>query len=270
MSETVSGTPDNFAERYEATLVPVVFEPWARELIRRATPRNSEHILDLACGTGVVTRQLAKLSVRFGSLTGADHNEGMLAVARARAAESGIDAEWFEADAGELPFPDDRFDLAFCQQALQFFPDRPRALQELRRVMRRGGRVAFCAQRELSVNPMLKSQAEALDRHVGREASAAVRAICGLPDGDEIRTLFEDAGFEDIEVESVSLTLRHPDGRAYAAGAMGGMHTGDRMAELSDARRQQCIEDFLTGLGDCFDGTAIEFPHVSNVVTARA
>ena len=59
-------------------------------------------------------------------------------------------------------------------------------------------------------------------------------------------------------------------GRAYAAGAMGGMHTGDKLSRLTDAERQECIDDFLTGLGDCFDGMAMNFPHVSNVITARA
>jgi ubiquinone/menaquinone biosynthesis C-methylase UbiE len=270
MGEAGTGALGNFAERYEATMVPVVFEPWARELIRRAVPHDSESILDLACGTGVVTRELAKSGLSPGSLTGVDHNADMLAVARRRAEAAGVEAEWVQADAGELPFPERRFDLAFCQQALQFFPDRPRALQELARVMQQGGRVAFCVQRELSVNPMLRSQAEALEKNVGPDAGAAVHAICGLPDGDEIRALFEDAGFDDVAVESVSLTLHHPDGRAYAAGAMGGMHTGDKLSKLSDAQRQQCIDDFLTGLGACFDGTAIRFPHVSNVITARA
>ncbi len=269
-TDAANAPPTGFAERYHATLVPVIFQPWARELLRRMSPRDGDHILDLACGTGVVTGEIAASGVAAGSLTGVDYNAGMLAVARRKAAEAGIEAEWVEADAGDLPFPDDRFDRAYCQQALQFFPDRPRALKELRRVLAEEGRVAFCVQREIDVNPMLKSQAETLDKHVGPEASAAVRAICGLPDGDEIRALFEDAGFQDVAVESVSLSLHHPDGRAYAAGAMGGMHTGDRLSQLSDSERRQCIDDFLTGLGDCFDGTAINFPHVSNVITARA
>ena len=266
-----AGGPLNaFAERYHATLVPVIFQPWARELLRRLPPRDGDHILDLACGTGVVTAEIAASGVSPASLTGADYNAGMLSVAGKRAAEAGIRAKWVEADAGDLPFPDGRFDRAYCQQAFQFFPDRPGALRELRRVMAEGGEVAFCVQREIDVNPMLKAQAETLDKHVGSEASAAVRAICGLPDGEEIRALFEDAGFEDIVVESVGLMLHHPDARAYAAGAMGGMHTGDKLSRLSDAERRQCIDDFLTGLGDCFDGVAMTFPHVSNVITARA
>lgn len=259
-----------FADRYQSVLVPVIFEPWARELIGRAAPRNGEHIFDLACGTGVVTREIVNSGVSPGSLTAVDYNADMLNVARELAAQSGLVAEWVEADAAQLPFEDDRFDLAFCQQALQFFPDRPAALCDLHRVMAKGGRVFFCVQRDLSENPLLKSQAAALEKHVGPKAGAAVRAICSLPDETEIRALFEDAGFHDVEIETVSLTLHHPDGRAFATGAMGGMHTGDKLSDLSNERIEAAIDDFLTGLGAYIDGTALRFPHVSNVISARA
>ncbi|GHF69524.1 methyltransferase domain-containing protein [Seohaeicola zhoushanensis] len=259
-----------FADRYETTLVPVIFRPWAQELIRRAAPRTGEHVLDLACGTGAVSQELLRAGVEPGSLTGADISAGMLAVARRKAEEAGIASDWVEAEAGQLPFVEGRFDLAFCQQALQFFPDRPAALRELRRVLRPGGRVAFCVSTDLEKNPLLVAQAATLDTHAGPDAGAAVRAICGLPDGAEIGALFEGAGFEDVAVEEVSLELVHPDGRAFAAGALGGMHTGDKLSRMSDAERERCIDDFLTALGPCFDGTALRFPHVSNVVTARA
>ncbi len=134
----------NFAERYQSVLVPVIFEPWARELIDRAALQGGEHVLDLACGTGVVTREIAKSGLSTGSLAAVDHNGDMLSVARELAARLGQTAEWVEADAGDLPFESDRFDVAFCQQALQFFPDRPAALRELRRVMKSGGKVIFC------------------------------------------------------------------------------------------------------------------------------
>ncbi len=261
--------PRNFAERYETTLVPVIFVPWARELIRRAAPMDGERILDLACGTGVVTREIAATGIRPGSLTGADHSAEMLAVARTRAAEARVAADWVEADAGALPFPDASFDLALCQQALQFFPDRTAALSELRRVLVPGGRAVFCVQCALEVNPMLRAQAETLEKHVGEAAGNAVRAICGLPDADEIRALFEAAGFREVEIETVALTLRHPDARAFAEGAMGGMHTGDKLSALDADRRTRSVEDFLTALGPLVTGRALTFPHVSNVIAAR-
>ncbi|PWJ09929.1 class I SAM-dependent methyltransferase [Jannaschia seohaensis] len=262
--------PATFAYRYQSVLVPVIFEPWARELIHRADPREGEHILDLACGTGVVSRQVAKHRANLGSLTGVDHSSEMLEVARILAEEADLDARWIEADAGALPFDDDCFTLAFCQQALQFFPDKPAALSELRRVLKPGGRVAACVQKELEINPMLKAQASALDAHVGRSAGDAVRAICGLPDGDEIRRLFEDAGFQDVEVEATTLILHHPDAKAFAEGAMGGMHTGDKLSGMAAGAIERAVDAFLVGLGDCLDGPAMHAPHVSNVITARA
>lgn len=266
----VSKSPRNFAERYQSVLVPVIFEPWAQELVRRAAPRDGEHILDLACGTGVITREVANSGISPGSMTAVDHNAEMLDVARELASQAGLEAEWLQADAAHLPFEDARFDVALCQQALQFFSDRPTALRELRRVLRRGGRVAFCVQRELSINPLLLSQAAALDKHVGPEAAAAVRAICGLPNSEELRDLFEDAGFSHVEIETVSLSLHHSDAYAFAAGAMGGMHTGDKLSDLSEDRIAAAIDEFLTGLGECFNGKALSFPHVSNVIAARA
>lgn len=258
-----------FAERYDSVMVPVIFQPWARELLRRQPPQQGDRILDLACGTGAVTREIASHGTGFAKLAGVDMSADMLAVAATKADEIGIKAEWFEADAGNLPFPDANFDLAYCQQALQFFPDRVAALRELHRVLARGGRVAFCVSRGLSENPLLMAQATALEKHVGAEAGAAVRAICQLSDPEEIRANFEAAGFQDIRLETVSLTLHHPDGRAYAEGAMGGMHTGDKLSRLSEEERNACFNDFLTALGSCFDGKAIRFPHVSNVVTAH-
>lgn len=258
-----------FAERYQSILVPVIFEPWARELIGRADPQPGDDILDLACGTGVVTRQVAKLVPGASSLVGADHSGEMLDVARALASEVCPDAIFVEADACALPFDDDRFDLAFCQQALQFFPDRPAALRELRRVLNPNGHVAVCVQQALAINPMLKAQAEALDARVGTKAGDAVRAICSLPDGNELRDLFENAGFRDIDVRSTTLTLHHPDARAFAEGAMGGMHTGDKLSGLGEGAVDRVVEAFLSGVELYLDGAALRFPHISNVVTAR-
>lgn len=257
-----------FADRYQSVLVPVIFEPWAQEIIGRVRPRVGEMVLDLACGTGVVTRELAKTGIEFGGLFAVDHSAEMLGVAKELGTQMRMGAQWVEADAGALPFETDQFDLAICQQALQFFPDRPAALRELHRVLKRGGRAAFCVQKEISVNPMLRAQAEALERNVGPDAGQAVRAICSLFDQNEIRALFENAGFYEVEIETVTLSLHHADGRTFAAGAMGGMHTGDKLTGLNKGSIESAVDDFLSGLGDCFDGTAIRFPHVSHVILA--
>lgn len=260
----------SFAQRYDSVLVPVIFRPWAQEMLRRAAPRDGEAILDLACGTGIVTCELAASGIKLARLVAIDHSDDMLAVARQRATEQGVTATWLQADAGNLPLEAASVDLAICQQALQFFPDKPAALAELHRVLRPGARALMCVQRDLTHNPMLSAQAAALDAHVSTTAGDAVRAICALGDGQALYDLFAGEGFEAITVESVTLELSHPDGRAYAAGAMGGMHTGDKLSPITEAQRQACFDMFLRELGDCFDGQAIRFPHVSHVVSAVA
>lgn len=265
-----SNANTGFADRYQSVLVPVIFEPWARELLDRVPPSPGDDVLDLACGTGVVTRAVLGSGVSFGSMTSADHSAEMLGVARRLGGAAGGAVNWVEADAGALPFENDSFDLTYCQQALQFFPDRPAALAELRRVLRPGGRAGFGVQRDLSVNPLLEAQAAALEKHAGPAAAAAVRAICGLPDGEVLRSLFKGAGFRDVVVESATIMVEHPDGRAFAAGAMGGMHTGDKLSGMDRSRIEDAVADFLDGLGDFFDGTGIRVPHVAHIVTAVA
>lgn len=105
---------------------------------------------------------------------------------------------------------------------------------------------------------------------VGKEAAAAVKAKCGLPNGADRRRLFEESGFEHVEVQSVTLHLHPPDAAAFAAGAMEGMHTGDKLSGQSEHSVDRAVRTFLAGLGYCLDGPALRFPHVSNLVVATA
>ncbi len=113
----------NAPEIYERELVPAIFEPWAPLVVARATLREGERVIDVACGTGVVTR-LARSGVGAkGHVVGIDLNSGMLARARASSQREGDNIEWQEGDAGELPFSKATFDAVFCQLGLQYFPD---------------------------------------------------------------------------------------------------------------------------------------------------
>ena len=100
----------------------------------RRPPLGPQRALDLACGTGIVARRVAPRVAPGGSVAGLDVSPAMLAVARARAAAEGVEVTWDEGNATSLPYGDGAFDLALCQQGLQFFPDQPAALRELHRV----------------------------------------------------------------------------------------------------------------------------------------
>lgn len=128
-------------EFYQQYLVPLIFEPYAEDLARRLTGRTLTSVLEIAAGTGVVTRHLASALPGSVAIVATDLNQAMLA----RAAASGIarPVEWRQADAAELPFPEQSFDAVVCQFGAMFFPDKAGAFAEARRVLREGGIFLF-------------------------------------------------------------------------------------------------------------------------------
>ena len=117
----------NAPEVYETRLVPAIFGPWAPLLVAQAALHAGERVLDVACGTGVVTRSVAPEVGPTGHVVGLDLNPGMLARARAFAQPEGAAIDWREGDAGALPFDASSFDAVFCQLGFQYFPDRQQA-----------------------------------------------------------------------------------------------------------------------------------------------
>jgi ubiquinone/menaquinone biosynthesis C-methylase UbiE len=199
---TYSGGP---AVNYERYFVPTIGAPLARDLIERAQLRSGEQVLDVACGTGVVAR-LAAERVGGSAVTGVDINPGMLEVARR--ADGGAAIEWHEASAEALPLGDATFDVVLCQIGLQFFPDRPGALREMRRILRPGGRVVLSVP---GPTPRLFAVLQqALNRHVGAQAAGFVATVFSLHDVDELRGLLESGGFTDAHARSDSETLSAP------------------------------------------------------------
>jgi ubiquinone/menaquinone biosynthesis C-methylase UbiE len=251
----------SMAERYEEFLVPVIFDPWARNLLHRAEVKPGDILLDLACGTGIVARLAAGQSV---TAVGGDINAGMLAVAADHA--KGSNVRFQQANAQALPFDSENFDVLVCQQGLQFFPDKRVALSECFRVLRPGGRAIFCTARGLDENPLMRSQVAAFGSHLGEDAAVAIRAVCGFADPDEMRELFERAGFRPVQIERVVLDLVAPNARAFVDGMMKSTPAAGRIAAMDQHAREALRETILQEFGGCFDGTALRFPHSANVV----
>src|SRR5262249_21040910 len=127
-------------ELYERFLVEPLFRPFAQELLDRTALAPTERLLDLACGTGIVARLAHEVVADRGRLVGVETSPKMLAVARSVAPT----IEWRQGDAALLPIDrDEAFDVVTCHQGLQFFPDKPAAVREMRRVLAARGRVAI-------------------------------------------------------------------------------------------------------------------------------
>lgn len=184
---------------YERTFVPALFAEWPAHVIAAADVRPGQRTLDIACGTGVLTRMLPAVVGPVPAPVGLDISPGMLAVAK----QLSPDIDWRCANADHLPFADAGFDRVLCQYGLMFFPDRINALREMRRVLAPGGRVAFAVWDSLENNPGFQEKVNVLDRVSGRQAGDALRAPFCLGDLTPLGRMAESAGFHDIEARTI-------------------------------------------------------------------
>jgi len=135
---------------YDALLVPLIFAPYAADLARRLASRPLTRVLEVAAGTGVVTRALASTLDERVSLVATDLHQAMLDQAAARGTVRAV--EWQRADAMDLPFDDETFDAVVCQFGVMFYPDKARGHAEARRVLRPGGAYIFTVWDRLEEN----------------------------------------------------------------------------------------------------------------------
>jgi ubiquinone/menaquinone biosynthesis C-methylase UbiE len=207
-------TMSYLAESYENYMVPALFAPWSTYLIQRANPQPGEHVLDVACGTGIVTRNVAPRVGSQGMVIGIDLNPNMLSMARVAAEREGLTIEWRLSPAEKLPFPDGNFDLILCQFGLMFFSDRHASLTEMHRVLRPGGHVVLSVWQGLERHPFYQTLHNVSSRLLGK---SAVQTVFSLGDSDELRKLLADAGFQQIEIEPLSIIARFPNAKEFLA-----------------------------------------------------
>lgn len=147
-------------ELYEKYLVPLIFEPYAQDLARRVGSEPVSRVLEIAAGTGVVTRAVVDALEPDVSVVATDLNQSMLDYGASIRADGNV--EWRQADALALPFNDATFDAVVCQFGVMFFPDRAKAYSEALRVLKRGGRLLFNVWDHIGENEFADTVTEAL------------------------------------------------------------------------------------------------------------
>ena len=147
---------------YETYLVPLIFESYAVDLGNRLASRSPGRVLELAAGTGVVTRTLASTLPERASIIATDLNQAMLDYASTVGTRRPV--EWRQADAMQLPFEDAAFDAVVCQFGVMFFPDKPKAFAEARRVLRPGGVFIFNVWDRIEENEFADAVTTGLER----------------------------------------------------------------------------------------------------------
>jgi ubiquinone/menaquinone biosynthesis C-methylase UbiE len=246
--------------------VPAIGAPVARDLIEVAALRPGERVLDVACGTGVVTRLAAERVGREGTIAGSDISRDMLAVARASAPPEASIA-WYETGAEAMPLADAAFDVVLCQMGLQFFSNKLAALREMARVLAPGGRLVLNVP---GPTPRLLSiMADGLSRTVGDKAASFVHLVFSLHDPDELRSLFVGAGFRDVQIQTAQRTLRLPPPEQFLWQYLHSTPLIQAVAKLDDGRRE-ALERYVCGrwMEHVVDG-ALELSVPMTTVTAR-
>lgn len=208
---TVNVTP---AQAYQAYFGPSIFEPLSERVIAIARPEPGDAVLDVACGTGILTRRLARSAGSAGRVVGIDLNPAMIDVARTQKT-AGAPVEYRRGDGTALDEPDATFDAVYCQQGLQFFRDPSAGAREMRRVLRSGGRAVVATWRSLAHHPLFAALVDAEAPHLrafGVDITRAeLEAPFSLGGADDLAALLRGAGFEDVEVPSVSIEARFAD-----------------------------------------------------------
>jgi SAM-dependent methyltransferase len=180
---------------YEELLVPRMFAPLAELLLDEVGVRAGDRALDVACGPGTVALAAAR---RGASVTGCDVSREMLDLARRKSTS----VEWVETPAAPLAgIPDGAYDVATCQQGLQFFPDRIAAVAEMHRALVPGGRVAVSVWADIEQSPAFATLARAVACILGDEVAARFRGgPWGMPDPDELGAVLRQGGFPHVRV----------------------------------------------------------------------
>ena len=197
---------DNAPQIYEDQKVPSMFRPLAEATLGQLDFLEGARVIDVACGTGIVGRLVAEKVGKSGSVVGVDLNAGMIEVAQQHSPVTGANVEWRQGDVIALPFPDGSFDLAFCQQGLQFFPDKLGALKELRRILTPGGSLILTVWSEVS--PLNAALADALARYVSAEVAKKSLMPYSFHDPEVIRALVVESGFSEIQMKILVVERR--------------------------------------------------------------
>lgn len=258
--------PGSWVEIYETIFVPAMMGAWAPQVIALANPQPDEHILDVACGTGALTRSVAKSVGLTGRVVGLDLSPDMLAVART-ITPAGLQVspiEWHEGNVSTLPFENETFDIVFCAFGLMFFPDQIAALKEMRRVLKPDGRMALSVWGAISKCPGQLAMKESWERHFGADSAAGFSRQHVLGDPEMVRLLIHKADFKDVVVQPTmgAVRLPSPEHLVRSYGAMMG-------TQADEQTRANIFQEVRTALQPYVSAEGLEYPIEAILAHAR-
>jgi SAM-dependent methyltransferase len=252
---------------YDEYLVPLIFEPYAADLLNRLRMRVNGRILEIAAGTGVLTRALASGLAESVSIVATDLNQSMLD--RASAIGTRRPVEWLQADAMELPFPNGAFDAVVCQFGVMFFPDKSKAFSEARRVLKPGGRFLFNVWDRIAENEFADTVTAALESMFPMDPP---RFLARTPHGYHDRAAIErdlaNGGFRKLaQIATVAARSRAQSPRVPAIAYCQATPLRTEIESRDASRLGEATDVAARAIADRFGSQAVDGKIQAHVVT---
>ena len=184
------------AENYQRDFVPLIATPVSKDLMRAADLQPGERVLDVACGTGVISRLASERVGVGGSVTAIDIAPDMIDVAKSVATPEGAKIDWRIADAASLPIPDASVDVVLCQMGLMFMENRAAAVAEMHRVLAPSGRLAINTPGR--IQPVYELMERAMVEHISTDLGGFVSAVFSMHDPEAVAELLAGAGLREV------------------------------------------------------------------------